>query len=288
MKTYKFTEKPEFPFDSTIFEELQADVKMIESVLGVLVGTGHYIVSGCEVSAGNISAGYIFSDGVLSRFEGGTYYDPGKIYFSLNVSAVSVAGINYTRWTERVARLGSYASGILSPGEVSFSSFKRIGNLILQNHYLSRTFSSEIFAGSAGISGQYGRVVYSPHFVDIKVRFSVNVFAMEAAAANVINITGWTGGLYDVFTNKAGWVGTYKLTHNHMGAIKEMHAGNVALHATDAHTLQLYLPYTRALTYDSSYATPATFSDLSLQHSSSSHLYVVEVDARLMRNDLRM
>lgn len=286
MKTFNFIEKPEFPFDSIIFDELQGDIKMIESVLVSVFGNANYIVSGCVISGSTISDGYILSGGVLSRFEGGIYYDPAKIVFITTSSSVQVAGEDYTRWTERVARMDSLPSGTgLNPGEEFFLSFKNLGDVILTNNYFAKSFSADVLTGVTGISERYGRVVYSPYFVDVKVRFKVDVTTMSQLELDIpIAITGWDGGGYDIVDNKAGWIGTYKLTHGNMSAIKEMHAGNVKLHPSINHSLQLFLPFTRVITWSSPSAAPATFDDLSAMHSSASQTYYVEIEARLTRS----
>lgn len=283
MKTFKFIEKPEFPFDSNIFDELQGDINMIESVLVSLVGTGNWIVSGCVVDSNTISAGYLLSGGKLYRFEGGIYYNPGKIAFVTLSSSVQVAGEDYTRYTETIARMFEFVGGVIGPAEIAWTGFKQLSPVITSNFYLSKIFSASVLPDVTGISERYGRVVYSPHFVDVKIRFKVDVTVMSQSELDtVISIGGWDGGSYDVIDNKAGWIGTYKLTHGSMSAIKEMHAGNVRVHQTSNHILQLYKPFTRDLTY--SPATPATFDDLSQMHSSSAQTYYVEIEARLTRS----
>lgn len=118
MNTIDFN-KNNFPLTTTVLGFLQTSAALIEK-LAALVG-GSYVLSGCVLTGGSVSAGYVVVNGEIMSFAGGSLQTYVRVISTDTV--VTVNDATYTR-TEKHLEFGT------GTGQIEWSTFRVATDLL--------------------------------------------------------------------------------------------------------------------------------------------------------------
>ncbi|MBS1535302.1 MAG: hypothetical protein JST78_09510 [Bacteroidetes bacterium] len=143
-----FTQPGGFPLEQHVLDKLQQGYSEILRAFVKYIGlddTSNYVISGCQVSSGNITAGYLYMSGDLCYFPGVTgTVDPKIIKAIVTTTAPFESGSNLAVYTQAVAQVN--ASGAL------LSTFTRLYPVYDQNYvHTDNNFTSLLLTKLNGI-----------------------------------------------------------------------------------------------------------------------------------------
>lgn len=139
----------DFPLTTDSFGFMQAAYAAFEQ-LGYL-GGDNYVVSGCVITGGSVSAGYMFLKGQLMPFVGGSIQTNVKIVTVLNDVNVD-AGIR-----KQISYRAEFGTSTNPDENVPWSSITHVKNII-ELMAEDANLSSRISSNSSSISGVSSRV----------------------------------------------------------------------------------------------------------------------------------
>ncbi len=282
MKNFKFIDNTDYPFDSNTFDEMQADYKLFEKVISMLVSgsttTGKYIIYGCEINGANLNPGLMLVDGELVRFGGGAYYGANATYISIATvqTSVNVEGVPRLINEEKH---GSTTNSIMV-GTYLYDSFVSVGKLRRDGDNKLTNFTP--FASANGITVNYAKALMTPYELKIRLQVVVDLNYVTNSAAYV-EITGWqtTGSYGNENTNHL--VGDYAIMHIDNNDVEQkMNVGKVFVGGLGK--IYLIKPYT--IDGGMNGLEKATFDDLADAGGASYPRFKIEMEARITRSTI--